>query len=205
MLHMSRQQDVIFPQGPLFLVSKGWKARKPSKDESKSTAHFHDQDEQAASSHDVKSDDAISDSVSISSVRTSRASRSSGQKTPRNSPDKECPSGIKTASTFQFVNATDLDCMKNPDLRKLIKSHVKKRSDRNKGVLGARNVSDDSSISGKSSIKPEAVQAKSSASAVSSLMTSATISGSTAPYFGLGSFSFDINPRYQKLVDYCES
>ena len=209
---MSHQQDVIFPQGSLFLVVKGWSPKKSSKDHVKDPANLDGQSARSESSHDSRDDCTTPDDVSISMIKNTRLSQPTAQKShkrvgnadavPAEQPSKT-RSESNAGSTFQFVNATDPQCLKNPDLRKLVKSHVKKRSDRNKYQRATRKTEDGSSVTSKPSKKSRAAQTKSPESVESSTVASPVATGSTAPYYGQGNFSLDIIPGYQRLVEYC--
>lgn len=208
---MSHQQDVLLPQAPLFLVDRGWRIAKSKARPTKGTILLHGQDTCSASTNYAQKSDAslakIGSSVLSTTGRKEAIERKSytsvdGTDTLVVQQSQE-PFKPNTSDPLQFINAVGPPHLNRPDLRKLVKSHVKKRSNQEKRVRRATQSSDGQVTTIHAQRKLENPPTDASGSVALSSTPSSVCAGSTTMYYGHGNISSTMTPRAHSLLDYC--
>lgn len=208
---MSHQQDVLLPRVPLFLVDRGWRTRKSKDCPPKDTILLDGQEACSDSTRNVQESGISLDRMAISVVSTTEIKQAIEQKSCglvdgadaillQQSQDSCKPD---TSFPFQFVNAIEPHHLKRPDLRKLVKSHVKKRSNREKKIRGATKGSNGYVAATQAQKKLDNARMKASESVASSSISSSVCAGSTTPYYGHSNISSALTPEVHRLLDYC--
>ena len=209
---MNDMQRIIYPHSSWSLTSRDWRAGR-SVDSGQDLCIFDGLVGSSASRNGALDLGLFSEDFFVS-----MASNPPGEQTAKNarserldSPDSVSPqlsegrSEPDIESTFQFVNTTEPSSLKDPKLRKLVKSHVKKRSDLAKlKCRGSRDSSSASSSKSEPSRRRKSDQAilapfkgpsPTSSSPGSSLPNSATYDQNT--------ISFAMTTKDQSLLDCC--
>ena len=208
---MSYQQDVLLPQVPLFLVDRRWRTTKSKNRPSKSTILLHSQDTRSDSTNNVQTSGTSLDKVAGYVVSTTRIKQASQQKgygpidggnalVVKQSQDPFKPD---TGGHLQFINAVGSHHLKRPDLQKLVKSHVKKRSNQEKRIRRVTESSDGQVATTQAQSKLDNAQIDASGSVELSSIPSPLCAGSTTMYYGHGNISSSMTPRAHSLLDYC--
>ena len=202
---MSNQEDIIYPQGALFLTVRGWRPRQ-QRENAQDREDIEGQERPSDTRRGSQDLSATLQDVSISMAGQSRTQRAAEKASsePLTSPD--IPSGRRSESrsepdtepAFQFVNTTQPGSLRDPSLRRLVKSHVKKRSDRNKNLRSRLKSRD----SGEGSAGPSS-RAETSRTRSPDSIAPPSVSGSTTPTYGHGNAPFPMTPKHQSLLDYC--
>ncbi len=113
------------------------------------------------------------------------------------------PFELSTGVSFQFVNIVEPHQLKRPDLRKLVKSHVKKRSNRATQIRDATIGSDETVATTQAQSKLDNARRKAIDSAVPSSIPRSVCVGSTRAFYGHGSMISTMTPNVHSLLDYC--
>ena len=210
-LFMSYQQDVLLPQVPLFLVDRGWRTAKSKNRPSKSTIPLPNQDTRLESTNNVKTSGTSVDKVTGFVACTTRRKQTIEQKSydPIDSGNalvvqqSQHPFKPGAGEDLQFINTVGTPHLKRPDLRKLVKSHVKKRSNQEKRIRRANQSSDGHIATTQAQSKLDNAQTDASGSVALLSMPGSVCTGSTTMYCGHGSISSTMTPKAHSLLDYC--
>ena len=204
---MSHQQDVLLPRVPLLLVDRGRRTRKSKDCPGNGTIAPYGQETSADSTQMAQESGISWDKIAVSIISTTGRTQVIEQKSCdiNNGADaillqpSQDPLKLDTGVPFQFINAIGTHHLKRPDLRKLVKSHVKKRSNREKRKRGATQgcVGHVAATQAQTKLDSARIEAQ------GRVASSSVCAGSTTPYYGHGNISFTITPELHSLLDYC--
>jgi hypothetical protein len=207
MASTAERQGIILPNVALFLVDRGWSSlRKVSRKASVPASHEHmlHQDISLGGSA-VK---AIKQPWAVSPRRSdhTRANDGAAQRS----------GDAKAAKPFEFVNVVRPGRAQDPEMRKLVKSHVKtgiKRGPNTKkssravsvavSVVSPSSSDDSNSSSSSSSLSSSSVESHSETDHQSPLLLPLTSINNPLPFFRNKSLSKIVGPRSQLLLNYC--
>lgn len=175
--------SIILPSGPVVIVYKGWRRskRKPGDDPSKPPPRERYPTEDIA----VTS----MESPSTGDIYFAEPGQSSGSKSPP---------GV--SRNFQFVNATKPQRNRDPDVRKLVRTHVMKEFGRDRRQQKRRE-KDRRASSSEESVKLKEEASPTNVKVVPVCPRMAAFEGSALPFYGL--LPTELKPRYPKLIQYC--
>ena len=181
--------DVILPNRSLLIVDKGWLKGKPSGEGtsvgSQQGQHTHGQTSKV-------------DDIAITVLENPN---DTGSKRPLKAPeaDRQRDEIPRPVQCLRFVNATTPAHNKDPDVRRLVRSHVRKASKR-VGRTRSRPVMEPESAAVVSSDAKDR-EYLDEKTVVASPNFSATLSGSTTSLYG--GPEFPIKPRFHELINCC--
>ena len=122
---VTREQHVILPSTPLFLVDRSWRSTSKA-----SNIHFDWQSSvEKSRSVTLRNKTLITVTESLHGTETLPKARAAGRQS-KSQQDQIC----ETRRTFEFINATNLEHTRDPEVQRLVKSHVKKGVPRHKAV-----------------------------------------------------------------------
>ena len=181
--------DVILPNRSLLIVDKGWLKGKPTGE----TVSVTSQKKQYTKGRKSKVDDIAitiyeNDENGAEPKKTLKASKANSRRNATSNP----------AQTLQFVNATTPAHTRDPKVRRLVRSHVRRTSNR-VGNTGKRPVTTPDSVA----VEPSNVQEREEPDKkdIVSPKFSVSLPGSTTPLYGGPEFT--IKPRFYELIDCC--
>jgi len=202
MASTAERQGIILPHVSLFLVDRGWSSlRKVSRKASVPASHEHMlHEDMSLGGSAVK---AIKQPWVISPRRSDHMRANDGP--------AQRSGDAKATKPFEFVNVVRPGRAQDPEVRKLVKSHVKigiKRGPNMKKRSQAVSVvsmvsassSDDSNSSSSSS---SSVESHLETDQQSPLLLPLTPIDNPLPFFHNKSFSKLVGPRPQLLLNYC--
>ena len=196
MASFAEHQGIILPNTPILLVDGSWSCRKVSRKASISAPHTNMLHE------DISVDNSA---VTATMPHWVVFPRQSDRARVKDGPAQRSGSAVAT-KPFEFVNVVRPDCAQNPEVRKLVKRHVKI------GIKRGPNIK-------KRSRAVPVVSVMSSTSSDDSTSTSTTEShlrtdqspsplplyviDNTLPFFCNKSFSKLVGPQPHLLLNYC--
>lgn len=192
------QQSVILPNVSLFLVDRGW----PLHPEKIRSAH-------AAASCQLEShngqESASPENTALKMINQPWASRPISQwcKKQGGSGGDRYPGRTRTPKSFEFINATQPGHTQNPDVQRLVKSHVKKGVRRGRTVRSASQATSLAPSDGSGGLRPAWKRDQGTATLTASGLSSTTASGSSSPFYGNRVFPVPTGSRSQVLLSYC--
>jgi len=182
--------NIILPNTSLFLVDRGWKRlQKKSK-----LTSFKNVTKDSA--FDEK--DSFLESGAIKAIHQPWvihiAQNDNGQKK-----DYKVPRSSKTTSTkcFKFINATEPGRAQDPEVRTIIRSHVKN------GVRRGRKSTQSTPTKPSGDPLPKGDKESPDLENATSLRLNLIMPGTSWPLYGKGPFSMPVDPRSDYLLKYC--
>ena len=173
-------QNIILPNIPLVIVDRGWQRSKRN-NAAGATPSQGSPRNSAPTGERNPVDDIVITTMEPSNEGLTESKDRTGH---------EESGSIRPRSTknFQFVNTTKPSQIRDPDVRKLVRGHVKKEMGGDPTRAGTR-----------SSAHPKERKLTKRTPALSEL--SPVISGSATSFYG--SLPFAMKPRFHSLMNYC--
>jgi hypothetical protein len=186
-------QNIIFPDGPLFMVDRGWK--NPHKDSAIQVVSFNGKKKaQLPRERNPQNDPAIAIPKEPSTEGAAFPDA------PESTGSTHMPISV-SAQNFQFVNVAGSFRDRDPELRKLVRSHVMKGSRRNQKPR-RKPVQESTALSTKAEELPVAhSRAKPETEAEISSELVPVLPGSATSFYGV--LPCLMEPHYYGLLNYC--
>jgi hypothetical protein len=180
--------NIILPSGPVVIVYKGWRRgkRKPDDDPNKPGGR----------------DKYPTDEIAVTSMESPSIGGISLAEPQHNAAGRPNP-GI--SRNFQFVNATKPQRNRDPDVRKLVRTHVMKefgrdRRQQKRREKERRTSSSESSVDSKDESKENSPRSDMEVG-LPSPGQSSLCSGAAMPFYGR--LPMEMRPHFPRLLDYC--
>ena len=186
---LTTQQHVILPNAPLLLVNKS--CRTASQAQTDWQSHV-----------DLPKDSTLFAKTNIELVapKTTAIAASNDQTTRRQNKTQPAKDSRK-ARVFEFINLTARPPTNDPDIQRLVKSHVKR------GILRGRNAS--KTPEGKTTTRSDSGKAsggkQESVGEATTPKLGPVCAGSAVPWYGHAVDAILSKPRSQSLLSYCNS
>lgn len=192
------QQSVILPNVSLFLVDRGWSLH-PEKIRSVHAAASHQPE-----SHNGQ-ESAPLDNTALRMINQPGPPRPIIQwcKKQGDSCGDRYSGRPKTPKSFEFINATQPGRAQDPDVKRLVKSHVKKGVRRGRTVRSEFQATSLAPSDGSDGLGTAWKRGPRIATLTASGLSSTTASGSSAPFYGNRAFPVPTGSRSQVLLSYC--
>ena len=185
--------DLILPNRSLLIVDKGWlKEKSPSDSVSVSSQP----------KHRTNGRKAVSDDIAITVMGKSLSGTANSRKSPQaNEESRKRNSPSRSTQELRFVNATTPAHNRDPEVRKLVRSHVRRGAGRDEKVRREQKKETDAA-------SVESMGTQDSLDLISREMPkfaqpTQAFSGSSTPLYG--GIGFEMNPRFYKLMNCCMS
>jgi len=188
------QQNIIIPNGSLMIVDRGWRRSKGNGDVA--IAPGNGRNKSARSSQRSSLDD-----VAITVLKESSTERAISQsRIDRSMPGRKHHAIFTCARKFAFVNSTGLSRNRDPDMQKLVRSHVMKGVSHDQtGVRTSAKVTN-ASASG-TDLFTDTQNEMSKSRTFTSPKLSPVFPGSSVSSYG--ALPLSMKPRFSKLLNYC--
>jgi hypothetical protein len=188
-------ENIIFPDAPLFMVDRGW--NKPYKDPTIQVVPLWGKKKSHLPRRRQQPDDPTIFTMKRLATEGGAFERDAKRTGPANGSSVSSPS----AQDFEFVNVAGSFRDRDPEVRKLVRSHVMKGSHRNQKPRRkpvqkskARSIKSEISSPARTYYKPETETTVSKLSLV--------FPGSTTSFYG--GLPCPMEPHYYNLLNYCE-
>ncbi len=192
------QQSVILPNVSLFLVDRGWSLRQQKARSVHATASYQLESKvvQESTPPDNNALKVIDQSWSLRPT-THRCKKQGSSGTD------QCSGRVATPKSFAFINATRPGHAQEPEVQRLVKSHVKKGLKRAQTVRSASQATSVALLDKSDESGTARKRDQGTATLTASSLSSTTASGSSSPLYGNGVFPVPIGSRSQVLLTYC--